>query len=114
VVELAVVAFGIVLDRDLPVAGVRDLDPQGGVKPLEIRHERSQLALCLRVPLGHWPRVRVEVDEHEAREDLGPDFGLRRGIYVLPNVRRFVSAVHTKADFDVALAALDQACRALD
>lgn len=37
---------------------------------------------------------------------------LRRRIYVLPNVRRFVAAVHSDADFELALNALDEACRA--
>jgi glutamate-1-semialdehyde 2,1-aminomutase len=38
---------------------------------------------------------------------------LRHGIYVLPNVRRFISAVHTEADFELALDSLDEACKAI-
>ncbi len=36
---------------------------------------------------------------------------LERGVYVLPNVRRFVSAVHTDQDFAETLDILDDACR---
>ena len=35
---------------------------------------------------------------------------LKRGVYVLPNVRRFVSAVHTDEDFADTLDILDAAC----
>ena len=35
---------------------------------------------------------------------------LKRGVYVLPNVRRFVSAVHTEQDFSDTLKILDAAC----
>jgi glutamate-1-semialdehyde 2,1-aminomutase len=35
---------------------------------------------------------------------------LRHGLYVLPNTRRFVSAVHDEADLDEAVRALDRAC----
>ena len=38
---------------------------------------------------------------------------LRRGQYLLPGTRRFVSSVHTSADFDETLLALDESCRAL-
>lgn len=38
---------------------------------------------------------------------------LRRGIYVLPGVRRFVAAVNTDEDFAETAEALDQACAAL-
>ena len=38
---------------------------------------------------------------------------LRRGQYLLPGTRRFVSSVHTSADFDETLRALDESCRAL-
>ncbi len=36
---------------------------------------------------------------------------MKNGLYVLPGVRRFVSAAHTDADFEDTLAALDSACR---
>ncbi len=38
---------------------------------------------------------------------------LRRGVYVLPGVRRFVSAVNTEDDFEITVDALDAACRTL-
>ena len=38
---------------------------------------------------------------------------LRRGIFVLPGVRRFVCAVNTDEDFDETVGALDAACNAL-
>jgi glutamate-1-semialdehyde 2,1-aminomutase len=38
---------------------------------------------------------------------------MKNGLYVLPGVRRFVSAVHTDKDFDDTVAALDVACRAM-
>ena len=38
---------------------------------------------------------------------------LERGVYVLPNVRRFVSAVHTEEDFEQTLGALDEAAAAM-
>jgi len=36
---------------------------------------------------------------------------LKDGIYVLPNVRRFVSAAHWSDEFEETLKALDAACR---
>jgi glutamate-1-semialdehyde 2,1-aminomutase len=39
---------------------------------------------------------------------------LRRGVYVLPGVRRFVSAVNTDRDVADTVAALDEACQALE
>ncbi len=39
---------------------------------------------------------------------------LRRGIYVLPGVRRFVCAVNTDEDFDETVRALDAACHAIN
>jgi glutamate-1-semialdehyde aminotransferase len=38
---------------------------------------------------------------------------MKNGLYVLPGVRRFVSAVHTDKDFDDTVKALDAACRAV-
>ena len=38
---------------------------------------------------------------------------MKNGLYVLPGVRRFVSAAHTDADFEKTLAGLDAACRAV-
>ncbi len=39
---------------------------------------------------------------------------LRHGVYVLPGVRRFVSAVNTEQDVADTVAALDEACQALE
>ena len=38
---------------------------------------------------------------------------MKNGLYILPGVRRFVSAVHTDEDFDNTVEALDSACRAM-
>ena len=38
---------------------------------------------------------------------------LKRGIYVLPGVRRFVAAVNTDEDFQMTVDALDEACTAI-
>ncbi len=38
---------------------------------------------------------------------------LKNGLYVLPGVRRFVSSVHTDADLEQTVKALDAACRAV-
>ena len=38
---------------------------------------------------------------------------MHEGLYVLPNVRRFVSGVHSDADLDQTVDALKRACDAL-
>ncbi len=38
---------------------------------------------------------------------------MKHGLYVLPNVRRFVSCVHTDQDFEDTVEALDAACRSV-
>ena len=38
---------------------------------------------------------------------------MKQGLYVLPNVRRFVSVVHTDEDFEETVRALDAACRTM-
>jgi len=38
---------------------------------------------------------------------------LRRGIYVLPGVRRFVSSVISSEDIDLTAEVLDEACKAM-
>jgi glutamate-1-semialdehyde aminotransferase len=38
---------------------------------------------------------------------------MHEGLYVLPNVRRFVSAVHTGQDIEDTVRALDAACKRL-
>jgi glutamate-1-semialdehyde 2,1-aminomutase len=53
----------------------------------------------------------IASDISRARElDMGL---LRNGIYVLPTVRRFISAVHTGQDLEDTVRALDAACHAL-
>ena len=42
-VEPAVVALAVVLDRDLPVAALDDLAGEGGREALEVRQERLEL-----------------------------------------------------------------------
>ena len=60
------------------------------------------------------PRNQVDVFASDLERGIRLDLGLlERGIYVLPNVRRFVSAVHTEEDFDRTLTALDEACAAM-
>ena len=39
---------------------------------------------------------------------------LKEGLYVLPNVRRFISAVHASDDLEDTVRALDTACRAVN
>ena len=39
---------------------------------------------------------------------------LRRGLYILPGVRRFVSTVHDNHDFEETVRGLDEACRAFN
>ena len=39
---------------------------------------------------------------------------MKRGQYVLPGVRRFVSAVHDQTDLEDTIAGLDAACRAFN
>ena len=60
------------------------------------------------------PRNQMEVLASDLARGTALDLALvERGIYVLPNVRRFVSAVHSEEDFAQTLAALDQACAAI-
>ncbi len=60
------------------------------------------------------PRSQLDIlaaDQASARKlDLAL---LKRGIYVLPTVRRFFSAVLTEEDLEITLAALDEACQEL-
>ena len=57
------------------------------------------------------PRNQMEVLASDLARGAALDLALvERGVYVLPNVRRFVSAVHSEEDFAQTLAALDQAC----
>jgi len=60
------------------------------------------------------PRNQMEVLASDLARGAALDLALvERGVYVLPNVRRFVSAVHSEEDFAQTLAALDQACAAI-
>ena len=60
------------------------------------------------------PRNQMEVLASDLARGAALDLALvERGVYVLPNVRRFVSAVHDEEDFAQTLAALDQACAAI-
>ena len=54
----------------------------------------------------------LDSDQAAMREvDLGL---LKRGCYVLPGVRRFVSAVNTDDDFELTVKALDDVCKSLN
>ena len=60
------------------------------------------------------PRNQLDVLASDLERSARLDLNLvERGVYVLPNVRRFVSAVHTEEDFERTLAALDEACAAM-
>ncbi len=78
-------------ERALPGAGLEllfaDRDPRGQLDVLASDLERSNvLELAL----------------------------LERGVYVLPNVRRFVSGVHGEDDLAETLEILDAACRSIE
>ncbi len=61
---------------------------------------------------GRAPRNQLDILASELERGKTLDLELlRQGVYVLPNVRRFVSAVHTEEDFTDTLAALDAACK---
>ena len=60
------------------------------------------------------PRSQIDIMNSDAAAMRNLDLELlRRGIYVLPGVRRFVSAVNTQEDEDLTAEALDEACRAI-
>jgi len=60
------------------------------------------------------PRNQLDVLASALDRSAALDLALLEGgVYVLPNVRRFVSAVHTREDFDETLAVLDGACAAV-
>ena len=60
------------------------------------------------------PRNQLDVLASDLARGTALDLALvERGVYVLPNVRRFVSAVHDEEDFAQTLDALDRACAAL-
>ena len=60
------------------------------------------------------PRNQLDVLASDLERSKALDLALlERGVFVLPNVRRFVSAVHTDEDFAETLAVLDSVCVAL-
>ncbi len=60
------------------------------------------------------PRNQLDVLASDLERSRELDLALlERGVYVLPNVRRFVSAVHDEQDFADTLLALDKACETL-
>ena len=61
------------------------------------------------------PRNQVDIMNSDTARMVRLDLELlKRGVYVLPGVRRFVSAVNTDQDQADTVAALDEACAALD
>ena len=57
------------------------------------------------------PRNQMDILASDLERSKALDLSLlERGVYVLPNVRRFVSAVHTEQDFADTLEILDAAC----
>ena len=72
VIERTVIAFGIVLDRDFPVAPLLDANRRIKLEPFDIRHIGPELFLDAREPLVHGLRIVVEIDEDEAAKDLDP------------------------------------------
>ena len=71
VVERAVVALGVVLDRDLPVAPLGHFDPFERLQRADVGHVRRQFLAHTGIPRVHRRRVIVQVDEDEAVEGLG-------------------------------------------
>ena len=60
------------------------------------------------------PRNQMDMLASDLEQGARLDLNLvERGVYVLPNMRRFVSAVHSEEDFDRTLEALDEACTAM-
>ena len=71
------------------------------------RYSLWQILFTDRAPTSH---ADVMNADHMATRAL--DLAqMKHGLYVLPNVRRFVSCVHSDQDFEDTLAALDAACR---
>ena len=61
---------------------------------------------------GAPPRNHADIMAADMARTRALDMALlKNGLYVLPSVRRFVSAVHTDADFEATVKALDAACR---
>ncbi len=84
--------------------------------------ERHALPARVTGRASFWQFLFAERDPRNQMDVLASDLGrskaldlglLERGVYVLPNVRRFVSAVHTEDDFAATLSILDAACAAI-
>jgi glutamate-1-semialdehyde 2,1-aminomutase len=68
-----------------------------------------QILFAKRPPVSH-----ADIIASEAAKTLALDIAqMKQGLYVLPNVRRFVSVVHTSEDYEITVKALDAACRAV-
>ena len=65
-----------------------------------------QVLFCVDAPRNHADILASD----QARSRALDLACLRHGLYMLPNTRRFVSAVHDEADLDEAVRALDRAC----
>ena len=64
--------------------------------------------------MSRLPKNREELRSGDIKAMLALDSAmLKRGQYMLPGVRRFISAAHTAADFEETLKALDESCRQL-
>jgi glutamate-1-semialdehyde 2,1-aminomutase len=68
-----------------------------------------QIVFMERDPESYADFIRADMARTRALDLLQ----MKNGLYVLPAVRRFVSAVHTDEDFEQTARALDAACRAL-
>jgi len=68
-----------------------------------------QIAFTERPPVSHADMMAADIARTRKLDMLC----MKQGLYVLPGVRRFVSAVHSERDFEDTLRALDTACRAL-
>jgi glutamate-1-semialdehyde 2,1-aminomutase len=68
-----------------------------------------QIMFLDRPPVSHADVIRANLAASRAL-DLEQ---MKHGLYVLPNVRRFVSCVHTDQDFEDTIEALDSACRSV-
>ncbi len=68
-----------------------------------------QIVFMDRQPVNHAEFVTADLGRGRAL-DIAM---LKNGLYVMPGMRRFVSAVHTDADFEDTVKAFDSACRAV-
>jgi len=66
-----------------------------------------QILFLNRVPRNYADMLDVDNARNKALDEAL----IKEGIYVLPNVRRFVSAAHTDDDIEATAKALDAACR---